>query len=255
MNNNGATTWQALDAGQQLQNTLKDERILSGLDHLLQRIDTLENAVNKLTVVMEQGPGMVSMVADMADDTYRKAAADGVDLEQRLHNALSIAEKLTAPAMVEKLNTVLEFTDQAPGLISIGMDAVDDQLRRASANGVDVEERLKNALHVAEKLTAPEMTEKLDQLLILADQAPGLIAMAADSFDEQMKKLNLSTIDVDGLLEIARQASVAVSDAKQMPEAKVGGIFSMLRTMKDPDRQKAIGFVMNIAKAYGKQLK
>ncbi len=313
METNGKTTWLETPAGQNLQESLSNQKILSGLDHLLNRIDTLEQAVEKLTMVMERGPGMVSMAADMADEAYRNAANNGVDIEQRLGNALEIAEKLTAPAMMEKLDNLLKLADQVPGLVSISMDAADEVFKKSAENGVYIEERIGNALSMAEKLTAPEMMEKMDNLLKLADQAPGLvsitidaadevfrksaengvyieerignalsmaekltapemveklngllqladqapglISIAMDSFDDQMKQLNQSGLDFQSLTELAQNAIAAMSQAKHMPDAKVGGIFSMLRTMRDPDRQRAIGFVMNIAKAFGQEMK
>ena len=254
METNGNTTWINTPAGKHLNESLSNERVLQGIDHLLQRIDTLENAVEKLTTVMDQGPGMVSMVTDMADEAYKKAADRGVDIEERLGNALVLAEKLTAPAMMEKLEGLLQFADQAPGLISMTMDMVDEGVRKSAENGVYLEERLGNALTMAEKLTAPAMVEKLNGLLTLADQAPGLISMMVDSFDEQMRSMDAGSMDVQGLMEIGKEATSAFTKAKEMPIAKVGGIFSMLRTMRDPDRQKAIGFLMNVAKAYGEQL-
>ncbi|MEO0339049.1 MAG: DUF1641 domain-containing protein [Bacteroidota bacterium] len=131
----------------------------------------------------------------------------------------------------------------------------DEEIRKASNRGVDIEQRLGNALHLAEKLTAPEMMEKIDQLTKFAEQAPGLIAMTMDMVDDEMSKSNIKDFNVKALLETGSQISMAISRAEQMPKAKVGGIFSMLRTMRDPDRQKAIGYVMNIAKALGQGLK
>ena len=122
--------WTTTEAGKHLQSRLNEERTVAAIDRLLDRIETLESAVEKLTIAMERGPGMISMVADMADEQYRKAAQNGVDIEQRLANALTIAEKLTAPEMVEKLNSLLKFTEQAPGLISMTMDMADEGYRR-----------------------------------------------------------------------------------------------------------------------------
>lgn len=312
MEANGKTTWLDTPAGKQLQESLSNEKTITGIDRLLNRIDTLEKAVEKLTTVIEQGPGMVSMVTDMADEAYKKSSSNGVDIEkrlgnalviaekltapammekldgllkfadqapglismtmdmadegfkqsanngvyieERLGNALAIAEKLTAPAMVEKLNGLLGFADQAPGLISMTMDMVDEGFKRSADNGVYIEQRLGNALAVAEKLTAPEMVEKLNGLLELADQAPGLISMAMDSFDEQMGKMSGSGIDIQGMMEMGANASTALSKAETMPPTKVNGIFSMMRALKDPDLQKSLSFLLNVGKAFGQQM-
>lgn len=255
METNGSTSWIETPAGKNLQESLSNQQTLSSIDRLLNRIDTLEKAVEKLTTVMEQGPGMLSMAADIADETYQNASKDGVEIEQRLKNALHLAEQLTSPEMMEKLEGFISFTHQAPGLMSMTMDMVDEGIQQSAANGVVMEDRLKNALSMAEKLTAPEMVEKLNGLLQLADQAPGLISIAIDSFDEQMGKMAQSGIDFQDIVQLGKDASTAMTQAKTMPDAKVGGIFRMLKTMRDPDRQRAIGFLMNIAKAFGQQMK
>ncbi len=197
MASNGQSAWLKTEAGQHLQESLANEKVLRGIDHLLSRIETLEQAVDKLSILLEKGPGLLSIAADMTDE----------------------------------------------------------EIQKASKRGVDIEQSLGNALHLAEKLTAPDMMEKVDQLLNFADQAPGLVAMTMDMVDEEMSKSNVKELNVKALLEAGSQISTAVSKAEKMPKVKVGGIISMLRTMRDPDRQKAIGYVMNIAKALGQGLK
>jgi len=255
MDNNGTpTTWTATKAGQNLQKRLTNEHTLNSLDGLLAKIDSLEKAVNNLTVMMQQGPGMVAMVTDMADEAYRKADASGVSVDERLGNAMVLAEKLTAPAMVEKLNGLMSLADQAPGLVAMTMDMVDEGYRKADANGVSIDERLGNAMVLAEKLTAPAMVEKLDGLMTLADQAPGLVAMSMDMFDEGMKNAIDKGFDLQALGNIAGASNRALTAASAEPPAKVGGIFGLLRVLKDNDRQKGLGFLMNFLKHLGRNL-
>lgn len=321
MENTNGTTWMETPAGKRLQESLSNQNTLGSIDRLLNRIDTLEKAVEKLTTVIEQGPGLMSITMDAIDDGVKRSADRGVDINQRLGAALQIAEKLTAPAMVEKLDALLSIADQAPGLMSITMDAIDEGAKRSAEKGVDINQRLGAALDIAEKLTAPAMVEKLDAVLSLADQAPGLISITMDAMDEGVRRSaekgvdinerisnalllaekftapdmvdkmegmlkladmapgliamtmdmvdegvkdvqnsGFSTIDtskfkLNTLMEVAEMTGVALSEAKEMPREKVSGIFSMMRVMKDPDRQKAIGFMMSIAKAWGRQMK
>ena len=313
MDNNGTSTaWTATKAGQNLQKRLTNENTLNSLDGLLAKIDSLEKAVNNLTTMMHQGPGMVAMVADMADETYKKAARSGVSIEDRLGNAVTLAEKLTAPAMVEKLNGLMSLADQAPGLVAMTMDMVDEGYKKADASGINIDNRLGNAMTLAEKLTAPAMVQKLDGLMTLADQAPGLVAMTMDMVDEGYRKAatNGVSIDarigsamvlaekltdpgmvkkIDGLMALADQApglvamtmdmvdegmkdalnsgfdlkalgeiasasNKALTAAKAEPPAKVGGVFGILRVLKDNDRQKGLGFLMNFLKHLGRNL-
>ena len=255
MDNNGKpTAWTTTQAGQNLQKRLTDVQTLNSLDGLLAKIDSLEKAVSNLTTMMQKGPGMVAMVTDMADETYQKAAANGVSIEDRLGNAVSLAEKLTAPAMVEKLNGLMGLADQAPGLVAMTMDMVDEGYRKADASGVNIEDRLGNAVSLAEKLTAPAMVEKLNGLMSLADQAPGLVAMTMDMVDEGMKDAIDKGFDLKTLGEIAGASNRALTAAKAEPPAKIGGMFGILRVLKDKDRQKGLGFLMNFLKHLGRNL-
>jgi uncharacterized protein YjgD (DUF1641 family) len=197
MSKNGTVgTWQDTPVGQQIQNHLAEERTLIAIDKLLTRLDTIEQAVDNLATMMQQGPGMVAMLADTADEMYRTADAQGVNVEERLQNALLLAEKLTAPAMVEKLDGLLSLSDQLPGLVAMTMDTVDEGMRNAIANGIDPQ----------------------------------------------------------ALANWAGQAGQALCEAQAEPPAKVGGIFGLLRALNDKDRQKALGFLMNFLKHLGSKL-
>ena len=254
MGNNGSSIWTESPAGRQIQERLSEEKTLQSINRLLNRIDTLEKAVENLTAMMVQGPGLISMAADTIDESYRRATQGGIDLEERLGNALQIAEKLTAPTMLEKLDQLLSFADQAPGMISMMVDMADEGYRQAQRSGVDVESRLSNALLMAEKLTSAQSMTKLNDLLTLVDQAPGLIAMMIDTIDEEMKKANSGGLDINQLLDYGKLVGLSLSEAKSMPEAKITGVFSMLRALRDPDRQKALGFLMKFAKAFGSNM-
>ncbi len=286
MDNNGTINWSASEAGQQLQEKLNSERTLRSLDHLLDRIDTLEKAVERLTDVMEQGPGLVSMGVDMADEAYKEAQARGVQIEQRLAAALHLAEKLTAPEMVEKLEQVFDFVHQAPGLVSMTMDMADETYKRAADNGVVVEERLAAALQIAEKLTQPQMVEQLNGLMDTANQLPGLIAMFVDMLDEGYQRAADSGVDLGALsqqgvaamqqaseimnseefkalqnsgvlspatLGVIAKTGEALVESQQQPVKKMG-LFGLMGALNDKDRQKALGFLMNFTKSFGQKL-
>ena len=313
MGTNGQSSWLDSEAGQELEQRLATEKTLKALDHILERIETIEKAVDGLSTVMSRGPGLVSMAADVVDESYSKAAARGVDIDQRLKTALEIAEKLTAPEMVEKLDGLFKFADQLPGMVSMGADIVDEGYRNAFASGIDIDKRLKTALDLAEKLTSPVMVEKLNSLFDFVNQAPGMVSMVADIADETYKNAVQKGIDIDkrlqaalemsekltapetvekfyGMLELAdrlpgmmamimdtfdaeiRKAvnegldldalksvlsgvTMAVSKASEMPPARVGGPWGLYRAMKDDDRQKSLSFLMDFAKAFGIYMK
>ena len=194
---NGQTlSWAQTDAGKRVQAQLADERTLIAIERLLGRMETLEKAVENLAGLAAQGPGMMAMLGDMADEAYREADEQGVNLEERLRVAYQMAEKLTHPSMLEKVDQVLQLSDQLPGLVAMTIDSVDEGMQRAVDNGFD-----------------PKT-----------------------------------------LLEVASATNTALTKANAEPPTPVGGIFSLLRALKDPDRQKAMGFLMSFLQHFGRQL-
>lgn len=281
---NGNPDWTETEAGQQLQERLSSEKTLKALDHLLQRIDTLEQGVERLNTLLESGPGIVSMAVDTVDEGYRRAAERGVDIEQRLSGALALAEKLTAPEMMDKLNSLLKLADQAPGIASMVADMADEGYRTAAARGIDIDQRLGATLELVEKLTAPGMIEQLKGLLKLAEQAPGIMAMGVDILDEGYRQTAGNGIDLSALsrqgvkvtkrvvnlvdseefdallqsdlfnpktLDVLSVVSGALTQCRMDPPHRAG-IFKLLGAVRDPEIQKSLGFLLSFARNFGK---
>lgn len=210
MDTNGKTTsWAETPAGQHLQERLNDERTLQSIDHLLERIGTLEEAVERLTGLLEQGPGLVSMAADVADETYRQTEKKGIVLEERLGNALHLAERLTAPEMVEKIDRLFEVLDMAPEAFEMLGGVSQDVMARIRENDLKPDERINVALQLAERLTQPVMLERLDQLLPLLDMAPDAFEMLNGIVQDLIQKAQSSQIDparrIEALVRLMEQ--------------------------------------------------
>ncbi len=181
------------EAGRQVQARLSDERTLEAINHLLARIDTLEKAVDDLSVLMQQGPGLVAMAGDMVDETYREASTRGVNLDDRIKNALHMAEKLTAPEMVTRVESLNKMSEQLPGMVAMIMDIVDEKVRTTLENG----------------------------------------------------------FDPSALSHIAGVANTALTNAKSEARKKVS-IFGLFKALNDPDRQKGLGFLLSFLKHFGR---
>ena len=229
MDANGITTWQNSEAGQQLAERLKSEKTLNAMDKILARIDTLEQAVRRLSELMTQGPGLLSMAADMADETYKQAADRGVYLEERMGAALQLAERLTETANVKKLNALLDLSDQIPGLIAMGVDTIDEGYRWASAQGLDLGTLSNQGITVLKKLSEVLSTQEFDALM-----ESGVLSPKA--------------------LKIIGQMGGALTESQAEPIKPVGAL-GMIRALGDPDRKRAIGFLMQFTKKLGAQLK
>jgi uncharacterized protein YjgD (DUF1641 family) len=251
-NGNGTKGWLDTQQGQQLQHTLESEHTLSGLNHLLARIDTLEKAVDRLATLLEQGPGMVSMVADMADESVQKAAAQGVDVQERLENALQLAERLTHPQTLAGLEKVLVLADQLPGMASMFADMADEAYRKAAARGIHLEDRLQASFQLLEKLTDPETIENLTPLLDMAERMPGILAMFVDMADLAYAEFHKQGFDPRSL-KVVQKAAQALSRAQAKEPAQLGP-FGLLRALRDPEMKKTLGFVASFGKEFGKEI-
>lgn len=193
----GTVPWYESDAGKAVNQRLSTPQTSESLDRLLQRIDTLEQAVNRLSDLMHQGPGLAAMAIDTVDETIRQA-------EQR---------------------------------------------------GVILEERLQNALQLAEALTSNEMVQQVHQLTELSHQLPGLIAMTVDMVDEGMAEANVQGLDPQKVLEAAGQLGQALSQTTQEAIQPIKSVWKLTGALKDPDRQRALGFLMTFLKNWGSTLR
>ena len=172
--------------------------------------------------------------------------------EKTLHAVERLLHRIDK--LEEAVGKLTELMQQGPGLAAMVGDMMDESYREADARGINIDARLKTALAMAEKLTAPEMAEKLDGLIQLADRAPGIIGMVGDMVDEGMKDAISNGFDPQTLGDTLGAMGSALTAAKQEPPASVGGVFGLFRALKDEDRQKGLGFLMNFLKQLGKRL-
>jgi uncharacterized protein YjgD (DUF1641 family) len=210
-----------------LEQRLDNPETAQALNRLLDRLDTIEEAVAKLDVALTQGPAMLAMMTDMADDVYRQAEDEGVNLDERLQLMLQLTERLTAPRTVEVLTQLMDRMDE------------------------------------------------LEQLIELADQAPGFAAMMVDTFDslhqraveaghdpERLARRSLTALTTlleSGVLdpeaiEIVGKAGDALVDCRCQEETPEVGLFGLLGAMRDPDTRRALGFLTEFGKRFGQKL-
>ena len=256
MNTTDNTSWLASQAGQELNATLSQDQTLHALNRLLLRIDTLEQSVDRLSSLMEQGPGMVSMVTDMADEAMHSAGESGVDVETRIGSLLHLLNRLTQPQTMAKLEGLLALTDQLPGMASMFTDLVDEQIHQAREKGVDFESRLQTASTLLSKLTSPQMAGQLDQLMALADQGPGLLAMLVDMVDDSMQseltEQAKNMLNPKALAVLGKTGDALIKTQKEeIPKVGMRGLF---RALKNEDMQRAMGFLVNFGKNFGKNI-
>jgi hypothetical protein len=152
-------------------------------------------------------------------------------------NALSRIEARLAN--LERVITRAEHMfDQLPPLLAIVTDTLDQQLLRAEDTGVDAGERVAALLKVAERLTTPEA-------LALAQTLVGHLPSLQRLLDSEL----LSS----GAVHIVSQAGTALAAAADST-SEPAGLFSLLRALRDPAVQRALGFALKFAQLLGASL-
>lgn len=212
-----------------------------------ERLERIEHMLERISQGVGQAPSMIAIATDSMDEVISKAGRDGVTFEDSLGNGIHLLKRLADPMLSARINGLLDTLEEAPGLVSIVADTLDETIKNASQGRVRFEDRLTGAGQLLSRLTDPAMVGKVDGLLDFADQSSGLLAIGMDSLDELMAN-NYENLD------FVKKLGEAFEEARNEPPDKVGGIFGLMRSIKDPDRQKALSFLLNILKQFGKKI-
>lgn len=217
-------------------------RIEGRLGHLHERLDRVEALVH-------EGEGLAAMIGDTVDQHLQRAAARGVDVEERALASLRIAEKLTEPELLRRLELLLSRTDQLeaslmalgeiPNLAATGADTLDTALARIQSHGIDIDERLDSALIAMERLTSPSALVALKAMFDTSSERDSA-CLHSDAALSPVLSLLVDT--ADALAETQRAA---------IPEP---GLFSVLGAMREPEVRKAVGFALQLARGLGRRL-
>jgi uncharacterized protein YjgD (DUF1641 family) len=215
------------------------------------RLARMEKTLEKIAQGVDQAPTFLSMATDSLDELIYHSNEGPVRLDDRLRNGLQLLGRLSDPNINASMNQLLDLMEQGPGMLSMGMDMLDEAISKSNESGTLLDDRIEGFKILIDKLSDPAMLDNFTSLIKFSHQASGLAAMSMDMFDEFMKDhrvINAQSLD------LLMKAGEAVTEAQQEPPAKVGGIFGLLKALRDPSRQKALGFVMNILKNLGKKL-
>ncbi|GLR17684.1 DUF1641 domain-containing protein [Portibacter lacus] len=215
------------------------------------RLTRIENMLEKISMGIGQAPTMMAMATDSFDELIINKKREGINIEDSFENAFHLLSRLATPNISAMLEKLLDTMEQGPGLISIALDSVDESLRNANQGSTRLDERMNSVVHLLTQLTEPKMINQLNGLIKLADQSSGLVAMGMDTIDEFIDKSKI--LDPKNI-DLVKKLGQSITEAQNQPPLEVGGVFGLLRALKDPDRQKSLGLVMNILKQLGKNL-
>jgi hypothetical protein len=118
-------------------------------------------------------------------------------------------------------------TAQIPAVVATVTDIVDGLIARLAARGIDVDDRMRALLRAADHLTSPRALDALASVLsseILAHQTT----------------------------EVIGRVGRAIVTAEH--EARPVGAWGLVRALRDPEIQRAAGFLIAMARRFGEEL-
>lgn len=196
-----------------------DQR-LADLDR---RFERLERRLEGVLELAEQAPAVIGTTADIVDEWAKKKG----DVDERVRRMASLLEKLSEPRTLATLEQGLELAVSAPDVIATVADISDEAMRDAADAGVDIGQ-LGHALQAL----------ALDAGRIVT--TPALADVVHEAADSPQ------------LWALLGQASQAMLKAASRPEQV--GVFGLWRALRDPDVQRGVGFFIQFARLFGKQL-
>jgi hypothetical protein len=220
---------------------LQQPETVAALDRLSERVDALTRMMESIDPLVEKAPDLIAGVTDAADEAYSRAAASGIDLDARVHDVMRLVEKLTEPRTMELFSTLLgrmdqlerllQLADQAPGLVAMLVDSLDEMAERARESGVDFERGLANGAAAAVRFGAVMGEAEVRALETVLHS--GVLAP--------------ETVRLMGGLGEALSASAA-TDVGHI------GPLGLLRALRDPDARRTLGFAAVFARQFGQRL-
>jgi hypothetical protein len=221
---------------------LNDPQTARVLHRLLDHAETLEQLLNAAGEL----PNVLAVAVDLFDTISRKAAAGGIDLEQRGSDLLKLLVQVTEPgnlraihglvSRLPKLEEGSALLEELPNLVAIAIDTFDEWAATAKAEGIDVEQSLRQGLHAALYLGAQVQREELDRLGFL---------LKSDVLSE-------NSVGAVGMAGSALSRCHRVSCEHPVP--KRVGLLGLLGAIRDPSTQRAIAFALQFAKCFGGEL-
>lgn len=201
--------------------------LASRLDRLEASLDRVERALTALAPIgpparqlVDEAPRLAAIATDVADGFISRVP----DADARLRALLALALRASRPETLERLGAGLDLLDRAPQAVAAAVDVFDAVLAAAAAEGVDV-----------------------NTFFGVAGRFAVHIVRLGPAIDRLLDSGMLDPRAIDTLGRVGR-ALAAQSDAEPEP---VAGLFAMLKVLKDPAVQQALGFAVGLARHFG----
>lgn len=222
-----------------LSDRLNDPRTSQAVHRLLDHAESLD----RMLTVASDLPNLLAIAVDFFDAVCRQASKDGINIEQRAARLLQLLVQVTEPRnlqAVEKLVSRLPkleessaLLDELPNLLAIAMDVFDEWAADQKAQGIDLEQSVRQGLHAALYLGGKINREELDRIGFLLKS-------------EVLSENSVATVSMAGAA-----LSSCHKGTCEHPVAKRVGLFGLLNSIRDPNTQRALSFGLQFAKCFG----
>ena len=131
---------------------------------------------------------------------------------------------------MDRLEALITMADQLPGMMAMFVDTMDELARQAADNGVDLDQIITHGLPALIKFIGLVSSDSFDALLdsgVFDPRAVGVVGAAGEALVK------------------------CESEVRAAPDAVKVGPMGMVRAMKDPDVQRALGFLVTFGRHFG----
>lgn len=281
----------ATTGADRLRQRLDDPATAAALNDILDRLDVIALSVNSLDGLLRRSDTIIESARDGVAD-LRQAAPKDLDLEKTLSQLgqslpavlealpelsrtlpqlTRLASRLNEPETSAAIDTVLNHA----GLLAFAADTADGVLRRSDTiienvagsvrdvvgsdqaaniatfeHSLQVLAQLRDALPTLVQIL-PRLTRSLPRLLDVAERLEVILGSA--EFTALMDSGVFAPKTV-GIVGEAGKAVVEVYD-EQIARATPAGRIDLFRALGDPDVQRALGFMIEFAKRFGRHFR
>lgn len=225
-----------------LQDRLSDPDTQQMLHRLLDRAEQLEQILQMTSEL----PNLLAIATDFFDTIARRAADEGIDLQQRSADVFQLLKEVTEPknlqairalvAQLPRLERGSELAGELPNLLAVAIDVFDEWAIQLKEEGIELESSLRNGLHAALYLGGQIRREEMDRLGFL---------LKSDVLSEP----SVETVGMAGsALSSCRRGTC------EQPAPKRMGLLGVLTAMRDPGVQRAVSFAVQFGKCFGNLL-
>ncbi|TWT61687.1 DUF1641 domain-containing protein [Rubinisphaera italica] len=222
---------------------MDDPETAESLSRLVGRAKDVEHLVERAMQANNAADGLLATVADVIDEQCEKINQSGTSVEERIGSLASLLLKVTEPETVSALSRLVDrlpqleeasrLLDEVPNLLAIATDVIDEYAANLKSHGVELEKSISQGLHALLWLGCRVSEEELERLGFL---------------------LRSDVLDPHALDVVGHAATSLANCQRETCEQKTAeriGVLGLLKSLRDPNMQRTLGFGIRFAKCFG----